>query len=56
MLKIKKLLSPYKYKIRLLVIKYEIWVKMLAKSSYNKVEIRIYETVIADLKKLTKQQ
>ena len=45
-----------KKKVKKLIIKYQIWVKMLAKSSYNKVEIRIYETVIADLKKLTKQQ
>ena len=53
---IKKIFFPYRYKIKLLIIKYEIWVKMLEKNPYNKVETRIYKTVISDLKQLTKNK
>ena len=51
---IKKIFFPYRYKIKLLITKYQIWVKMLEKLPYNETEIRIYEQVISDLKKATK--
>ena len=54
MIKIKKFLFPYRHKIKLLIIKYEIWVKMLEKLPYNETEIRVYKQVIADLKQLIK--
>jgi len=52
---IRRILFPYRYKVKKLIIKYRIWVKMLEKNPYDKTEVRIYKTVISDLKQLTKQ-
>jgi len=48
---IREIFFPYRHKIKKLIIKYQIWVKMLEKNPYNKTEVRIYKTVISDLKK-----
>lgn len=47
----KVILFPYRKKVKKLIIKYQIWVKMLKKLPHNETEIRIYEQVISDLMK-----
>ena len=53
---IREIFFPYRYKVKKLIIKYRIWVKMLEKNPYDKTEVRIYKTVISDLKQLIKQK
>jgi len=50
---IREIFFPYRYKIKKLIIKYQIWVKMLKKNPYNETEVRIYEKVIFDLKQIS---